>query len=72
MSLLATVNILNGVQPFPNSPMSAVIFPENVGKLGDLQSFKDKNLEISGTITEYHDKPEIILESLKTIFLIVR
>jgi hypothetical protein len=57
------VAFLNLDQPSPNSPFTAVIFQENMGQFGDLQKFKDQAVEISGTITEYHDKPEIILES---------
>jgi hypothetical protein len=50
-------------QPFSNSPMAAVIFPDNVGNFGDLHRFDHQNVEVSGTITEFHNKPEIILES---------
>jgi hypothetical protein len=46
-----------------NSPFTAVIFPDNVGKFGDLQRFKNQNVEISGSVTEYRNKAEIILES---------
>jgi DNA/RNA endonuclease YhcR with UshA esterase domain len=50
-------------QPFPDSPFSAVIFPENVSQFGDLQKLKNQSVEINGTVTEYRNKPEIILES---------
>lgn len=46
-----------------NSPFTAVIFPDNVGKFGDLQRFKNQDVEISGTITQYRNKLEIVLES---------
>ena len=57
------VVMLNFDQPFPNSPFTAVIFEDNVSQFGDLQKLQSKNVEISGDITEYHGKPEIILES---------
>ena len=50
-------------QPFPNSPLAVVIFPDHVGKFGDLHRFEHQNIEVNGTITEYRNKPEIILES---------
>jgi len=34
-----------------------------LGQFGDLQKLQNQSVEISDTITEYHDKPEIILES---------
>ena len=40
-----------------------MIFQENVSQFGDLQKLKNQAVEINGTITEYHDKPEIILET---------
>ena len=54
---------LNIDEPFPHSPLEAVIFPANAGKFGDLQRFKGRDVEMNGTITEYHNKPEIILDS---------
>ena len=57
------ITILDIDQPYPNAPLTAVIFQENVGQFGDLQKFRNQAVEITGTITEYHNKPEIILES---------
>ena len=63
ISIRPNIVFLNFNQPYPNSPLVAVIFPDNLGKFGDLKRFKDQSVEVSGTITEYHDKPEIVLES---------
>jgi DNA/RNA endonuclease YhcR with UshA esterase domain len=57
------VAFLNLDRPSPDSPFTAVIFEENIGQFGDLQKFKGQDVEVNGTLTEYHDKPEIILES---------
>jgi hypothetical protein len=54
------VAFLNLDQPSPNSPFMAVIFEVNMSQFGDLQKLKNQNVEISGAITEYHDKPEIV------------
>jgi hypothetical protein len=45
--------LLNLAQPSPNSPFTAVFFEENLSQFGDLQKFKNQNVEISGTVTEY-------------------
>ena len=63
VTIRPNVTILNLDQASPDSPFTAVIFQENVSQFGDLQKFKGQAVEINGTITEYHDKPEIILES---------
>lgn len=63
VSIRATVGILDLDEPYPNAPFTAVVFEENMGKFGNLRNLENREVEISGTITEYHDKPEIILES---------
>jgi hypothetical protein len=63
VSARPTITILDLDQPYPNTPFTAVIFPENFGQFGDLQKLKNQNVEISGTVTEYRNKPEIILET---------
>ena len=62
-----TVAFLNLDQSGPNSPFTTVIFQDNLAGFGDLQRFKNQAVEISGTVTEYHGKPEIILESTNQI-----
>jgi len=62
VSVRSTIAILDLDQSFPNTPMTAVIFDDNFGRFGDLQKYNGHNVEITGTITEYHDKPEMVLE----------
>jgi hypothetical protein len=57
-------------KPSPDSPFTAVMFEEALGQFGDLQNLTNRNVEISGTVTEYRDKPEIILESVSQIKLV--
>lgn len=51
----------------PDSPFTAVVFDDNFGKFGDLQKYKDHDVKIKGTITQYRHKPEMILESPQQI-----
>ncbi len=45
-----------------SSPFTAVIFPDNLSKFGDLQKLQGQDVQISGTVTEYRGKPEMVLE----------
>jgi DNA/RNA endonuclease YhcR with UshA esterase domain len=63
VSVRANVALINLDKPYPASPFTAVIFDENFGKFGNPKSYQGKNVKISGDLTEYTDKPEIILES---------
>ena len=70
VSVRRNVAFLNIDKPFPDSPFTAVIFEDNLGQFGDLQKFNNQNVEISGTVTEYHGKPEIILESMNQLKIV--
>ena len=63
VSVRSSIALLNLDKPYPDSPFTAVIFQENFERFGDVQRFKNQNVQISGDITEYHGKPEMILES---------
>jgi len=55
------VIFLNLDRPHPDSPFTVVIFP---GKyLADVKALDGKTVEIKGKIKNYHDKPEIVLDS---------
>jgi S1/P1 Nuclease len=67
VSVRSSITLLNFDEPYPNSPLTAVVFEENFGKFDDLKKYNGHQVSIHGTITEYHDKPEIILESPEQI-----
>jgi len=54
---------LNMDQPYPDSPFTLVIFPDNAAQFGDLEALNGRDVEAAGKIKKYHDKPEIVLES---------
>ena len=58
-----TVTFLNLDKNYPNSPFSVVIFHGKSSFYGDANALKGKSIEIKGQIKNYHDKPEIILDS---------
>jgi len=58
-----TITLINIDQTGPAAAFSIAIFPENTSKFGDLQWLKDHDVEMSGPIQEYRNKPEMILDS---------
>jgi DNA/RNA endonuclease YhcR with UshA esterase domain len=52
---------LNFEKPFPNQSFTAVIFAKNTNSFGNLDELKGKKVEVSGKITEYRGRPQIIL-----------
>lgn len=55
------VAYLNFVEKYPRNPFTAVIFPRSFEEFGDLYEYMGKNVAVTGIITTYKDKPQIIL-----------
>jgi len=53
---------LNLEEPFPKTPLACVIFAKNTNQFV-LQSLPGKRVEITGRVTEFKGKPQIILTS---------
>ena len=61
------VAYLNFDKKYPRNTFSGVIFSDSFSKVGDLDIYKNKNVELKGTITQYKDKPQIIINSKNQI-----
>jgi DNA/RNA endonuclease YhcR with UshA esterase domain len=61
---------LNLDKAFPNQPFTAIIFARNTNGFGDLEALKGKKIEVSGKITEYRGRPQIILTSTNQLKLV--
>ena len=61
------VAYLNFDGKFPKNTFSGVIFKDDFSKFGDVNRFRNKNVEISGVISEYKGKPQIILKSTSQV-----
>jgi DNA/RNA endonuclease YhcR with UshA esterase domain len=70
VSFTPTLVFLNLDKPFPDSPFSAVVFSRATNGFGDLSRLKGKDVEIKGTIKEYHGKSEIILEETNQLMVV--
>jgi DNA/RNA endonuclease YhcR with UshA esterase domain len=55
------VIFLNLDQTFPDAPFTAVIFSGHTNAFGDLPKLKGRDVELTGTVTNYQGKPEIVL-----------
>lgn len=63
VTIRPSVTYLNLDKKFPNSPFAVVIFHGKSSFYGDANALKGKSIEIRGKIKNYHDKPEMSLDS---------
>lgn len=63
VTIRPAVTFLNLDQPHPDSPFTVVIFHGKSSFYGDAHVLKGKSIEIRGKIKNYHDKPEMVLDS---------
>jgi len=61
------VAYLNFVEKYPDNPFTAVIFASKFSDFPDIGKYKNKNVEVSGFISQFKGKPQIILNDPKQI-----
>jgi DNA/RNA endonuclease YhcR with UshA esterase domain len=54
---------LNLEEPYPDSPLSAVIFARSTNQFPEVEKLKGRNVEISGKIEEFRERPQIVINS---------
>lgn len=52
---------------YPDQPFSAVIFEDDVAKVGDVSDLQGRTVDITGTIRMYREHPEIVVTSRSQI-----
>lgn len=62
VTIRPSIVFINLDQPYPDSPMAAIIFPSATNRFDNLKRLRGRAVEITGTVKEYHNKPEIILQ----------
>ena len=70
VALRSTVALLNLNQEYPGSPLTCVIRADSTNKFPDLDGYLGQLVEISGRITPYQGRPQIILTSTNQIKII--
>jgi DNA/RNA endonuclease YhcR with UshA esterase domain len=61
------VAYLNFVEKYPDNPFTGVIFASKFDDFPDISKFKNKNVELTGRVSVFKGKPQIILNSPKQI-----
>lgn len=61
------VSYLNFDKKYPKNTFTGVVFEEKFEEVGDLENFRNKNVELKGKITTYKGKPQIIINSKNQI-----
>jgi DNA/RNA endonuclease YhcR with UshA esterase domain len=65
-----TIVFLNLDKPHPDSPFVCVIFPAATNQFGNLKALDGKSVEVTGKIKNFHDKPEIVLDSSNQLVVV--
>jgi hypothetical protein len=63
------VAYLNFVEKYPNNPFTGVIFASKFEDFPDIAKFRNKNVELTGRVSVFKGKPQIILNSPKQIVI---
>jgi hypothetical protein len=70
VSMHSTIAILDLDKPSLETPCTVVVFDQNFDRFGDFQKYQGHEVAVKGTITEYHEKPEIVIESPRDISIL--
>ena len=70
VNIAATLVRLNFDNPFPKQTFTAVIFSDKTNLFPEVDKLKDKTVEVSGKITAYRDRPQIILSNTNQLKVI--
>jgi DNA/RNA endonuclease YhcR with UshA esterase domain len=74
VTIRSKVSYLNFDNKYPNNTFSGVIFASSNEKIndkvGDLNVYEGKTVELTGTVGEYNGKPQIIINSPEQIKII--
>jgi len=70
VTIRPTITYLNLDEKYPDSPFAVVIFHGKSSFFGNANALKGKSIEIKGKIKNYHDKPEMSLDSTNQLTVI--
>jgi len=70
VTIRPTTTYLNLDEKYPDSPFAVVIFHSHSSFYGDANKLKGKSIEIKGKIKNYHDKPEMSLDSTNQLTVV--
>ena len=62
VSIRPKIVLLNMDKPYPESPFTLVVFASATNQFGNLKSLKGASVEVTGIITNYHNRAEMVLK----------
>src|SRR5882724_3900174 len=70
VTIRPTITYLNLDEKYPDSPFAVVVFHGKSSFFGNANALKGKSIEVKGKIKNYHDKPEMSLDSTNQLTVI--
>jgi len=70
VTLREKATYLNLDKPYPNSPLTCVIFGRVTNRFGDLKKPEGKQVAVNGKVEAYEDKLQVILTSTNQLKLL--
>lgn len=64
------VAYLNFVEKYPNNPFTGVIFANKFEEFGDITKYEGTHVEVSGRVSTFRGKPQMILDKLSQIKIV--
>lgn len=64
------VAYLNFVEKYPNNPFTGVIFASSFGEFGDIAKYEGREVEVSGRVSTFRGKPQMILDKLSQMKIV--
>jgi hypothetical protein len=61
------VTYLNFTEKFPENSFTAVVFANKYDEFGDMTKYKEKNVEVTGIVNTFRNKPQIVLNEKSQI-----
>lgn len=55
---------------FPKQELTLVIFPANFSKFEEVEKLEGKTVRVTGKVTEYQKRPQIVLESKEQLKIV--
>ncbi len=72
VSILQKLVFLNIDKKYPDSPFTGVIFARATNDFGNLKALEGAQVELSGKIEAFHDKPQIVLNSTNQLKVVTQ
>jgi hypothetical protein len=72
VTIRPTIVFLNLNQRYPDSPLTCVIKGTDTNNFSDLRNYQDKDVEVSGRVTDFQGKPEIVLTATNQIKILAK